>query len=267
MSKFELSERRACALLSLSRSSKRYVAKEKPQRKDEKRMLKLVPNWPRAGYRQLWQLLRNEGFVVNPKRVYRLYKAHELTLPRRRKRKRTHHRVPIQLPLAPRKRWSMDFMSDQLASGRRIRVLNVMDDFTKELLASPVRFSFPGALVVRVLDRLVEQLGKPLSILTDNGPEFRSNILAKWTYKNGINHSFIDPGKPQQNGLVERLNGTMRRECLDMNYFYTLKHAQELTDDWRSKYNTKRPHSSLKGKPPALFFSEFLTIEKARLSS
>ena len=190
------SERRACRLLGIHRSVARYrrVGSDAPELL--KRLRSLAAERRRFGYRRLWVLLRREGFGVNHKRVYRLYREEGLSV-RRRKRKRMAGiaRVPTMAPERPNQRWSMDFVSDALASGRRIRVLTVIDDFTRESLVMEVDTSLPGLRVTRVLDRLAIDRGLPELITGDNGPEFAGRILDAWAYAHGVHLHFIDPGK------------------------------------------------------------------------
>ena len=210
------SERRACRLMGIHRSVARYrrVGSDAPELL--KRLRSLAAERRRFGYRRLWVLLRREGFGVNHKRVYRLYREEGLSV-RRRKRKRMAGiaRVPTMAPERPNQRWSMDFVSDALASGRRIRVLTVIDDFTRESLAMEVDTSLPGLRVTRVLDRLAIDRGLPELITVDNGPEFAGRILDAWAYAHGVHLHFIDPGKPVQNAYIESFNGRLRDECLN----------------------------------------------------
>jgi putative transposase len=161
-----------------------------------------------------------------------------------------------QCPVAPTRmneRWSMDFVQDALADGRKIRVLNVVDDFTRECLAVEVDSSLGGQRVVRVMERIVALRGKPERLLTDNGPEFSGKALDAWTYATGVQHEFIEPGKPIQNARVESFNGRMRDECLNEHWFMTMKHAREIVEAWREDYNNFRPHGSLKNMTPTEF--------------
>lgn len=199
-------------------------------------------------------MLRREGFSVNHKRVYRLYRAEGLAV-RKRKRKRINAtlRQPHPLPSRPNERWSMDFVSDGLADGRRFRVLNIVDDYSRECLACEPDFSLPGARVARVLDTILELRGKPKSIVIDNGPEFAGKDLDKWAYERGVTLHFIRPGKPIENAFVESFNGHFRDECLNQNWFLSLRHARALISAWKEDYNHTRPHSSLGNVPPAEF--------------
>ena len=218
------------------------------------RLLTLAAERRRFGYRRLWVLLRREGFEVNHKRVYRLYREEGLAV-RRRKRKRIASvvRVPRQAPERPNQRWSMDFVSDALANGRRIRVLTVIDDFTRESLATEVDTSLPGMRVPRVLDRLADERGLLEVITVDNGPEFAGKTLDAWAYAHGVRLHFIDPGKPVQNAFIESFNGRLRDECLNEHWFMSLPAARTIIEAWRDDYNTVRPHSALGNQTPAEF--------------
>jgi putative transposase len=220
---------------------------------------------PRFGYRRLGVLLRRDGFVINHKRVHRLYREEGLAL-RRRRRKRAASAVRVRPSLAsqPGQQWSMDFMRDTLASGRSFRTLNVVDEFTRECLAIEVDTSLPGARVTRVLDQLHEQRGLPELLIMDNGPEFTGKALDSWAYHHGVRLHFIDPGKPIQNAYVESFNGKFRDECLDQPWFVNLADARRTIESWRHDYNHVRPHSALGHQPPALFAS--MHAEQQQLS-
>lgn len=249
-----MSERRACGLIGIHRATHQYRSRRKDDSELRERMLAIARERPRFGYRRVHIMLRREGFAVNHKRVYRLYRLEGLAV-RKRKRKRisTTQRVPHPLPQRPNQRWSMDFVSDGLGSGRRFRTLNVVDDFSRECLAIEVDFSLPGARVARVLDEVIAVRGKPEGITIDNGPEFAGNDLDKWAYANGIELRFITPGKPIENAFIESFNGRFRDECLNQHWFLSLKHARRLISAWKEDYNTVRPHTALGNVPPAEF--------------
>lgn len=219
------------------------------------RMRALADRWRRRGYRRLHDLLKREGFKVNHKKILRIYREEKLLL-RQRKRKKlvSLARRPMQPPLGPNERWSMDFVSDRIATtGRRIRCLNIIDDFTRECLAIEVDTSLPGSRVVEVLERLAFFRGKPLSIVIDNGPEFTGCALDTWAHQNNVKLDFIRPGKPVENAFIESFNGKFRDECLDDEWFISLKEAKEKIEIWRKEYNSMRPHSSLGGLTPEEF--------------
>lgn len=251
MSEFEVSERRACRAMSLNLSSCRYVSRRSDDGVILERLKALACERPRFGYRRLHVMLLREGLKVNRKRVYRLYKQEGLTV-RRKKRKRISlfGRKPLPIGSGPNERWSMDFVSDQLADGRSFRTLNVVDDFTRESLAIEVDVSLSGQRVARVLDRVIELRGMPKSIVMDNGPEFTSRALDAWAYQNKVNLAFIAPGKPTQNGYAESFNGKFRDECLNQHWFMSLSDARRKIEDWRTDYNYVRPHSSLGNRSP-----------------
>jgi len=209
---------------------------------------------PRFGYRRLLVLLRRTGLSVNHKRVYRLYRAAGLQVRRRRRKRLTRgDRVPLPVPSQRLERWSMDFMADTLADGRTFRVLNIVDDFTRECVAIEVDKSLPGARVVRVLERLRSSIGLPRRLVLDNGPEFASRTLDAWAYARGIDLCFIRPGKPIENAFVESFNGKFRDECLNEHWFLSIAEAQQRIEQWRVDYNTVRPHSALGDQTPAQF--------------
>jgi putative transposase len=251
---YELSERHACGLVGVGRSTCRYVSRRPRATALQARLLHWAAERPRFGYRRLYILLRREGWAVNHKRVYRLYRTAGLAV-RRRKRKRVaaSQRQRLSLPVRANERWSMDFMLDTLADGRTFRVLNVVDDFTRECLLIDVGRSIPGVRVVRVLERLRAQRGLPTAIVIDNGPEFAGRVLDTWAYEAGVRLQFIRPGKPVENAFVESFNGKFRDECLNEHWFLNLAHAIATIEAWRVDYNTVRPHSSLGNRTPDQF--------------
>jgi putative transposase len=210
------------------------------------RLAELARERSRFGYRRLHVLLRREGLVVNHKRVLRLYRLAGLGL-RRQKRKRMPSvaRGAPGLPTRPNECWALDFVSDTLAWGRRIRCLTVLDCFTREAPAIELDTSLPGARVVRVLDELAERRGLPTAILLDNGPELTGRALDQWAYEHGVELRFIEPGKPVQNAFIESFNGRFRDECLNQHWFLSLPQARRIVEAWRLDYNRDRPHSSL----------------------
>lgn len=253
----KISLRRACGLASLAPSSFYYEAKgcrdDSALRRALREGASLRRRW---GYRMLTVLLRRQGFTGNHKRIYRVHREERLQVPVRKKRKRLCWRG--EKPVAPQgvnQRWSLDFMSDQLADGRRIRLLTIVDDFTRECLAAEVDISLSGDRACRVLDRIVGERGHPEKLLTDNGPEFTGKALARWTCEHCVEHQFIEPGKPVQNAFIESFNGTLRNECLDEHWFLSLEDAREIMGLWREDYNQIRPHSSLGSMSPGEFAS------------
>jgi len=250
-----LSERRACRLVGIARMSCRY--KRQNAREEEKlkvRLRSLAGERRRFGYRRLTVLLRREGWAVNPKRVYRLYRQEGLQV-RRRKRKRIGavERQPLAVPIRQNERWSMDFVADALTDGRRFRSLNIVDDFNRECLAAQVDTSVTGARVVRVLEQWRELHGLPQVLVTDNGPEFAGQALDVWAYEQGVKLHFIEPGKPVRNAFIESFNGKMRDECLNEHWFLSLGEARETMEAWRRDYNEVRPHMALGNRTPQEF--------------
>ncbi len=161
----------------------------------------------------------------------------------------------------PNQSWSMDFVSDGLADGRKLRCLNIVDDYTKECLAIEVDTSLPGHRVAAVMERLLETRGLPKLVTVDNGPEFNGKIFDEWAYRHGLTLRFIDPSKPQQNAYIESFNGKFRYACLNEHWFVSLRHAKALIEDWRQEYNKERPHSSLGYRTPRQFVKELLTAD------
>ena len=248
------SERHACGLIGMHRGSWRYRPRERDQAALRARLRELGAQRVRFGYRRLHVLLRREGWAVNHKRVYRLYREEGLAMRRRkRKRFRAAARVPLALPKAANEVWTMDYTQDELASGRKFRTLNLMDGYTREALALEVDTSLPGLRVVRVLERLRERRGTPAAIQVDNGTEFTSRVVDQWAYQQGVALHFIERGKPTQNALIESFNGKFRDECLNQNWFVGLRDAQKRIESWRVDYNTVRPHSSLRYLTPEEF--------------
>ena len=252
-----LSERRACQLASLSRSSyRRKSLREEADKPLRKRLLELASERPRFGYRRLHVLLLREGWALNRKRVYRVYRDLGLAV-RRKKRKRVAqaNRQPRVVPIAADIQWSMDFMRDTLApSGRSFRTLNVVDDATRECLAIEVDTSLSGARVGRVLDVIARRRGSyPSRLVLDNGPECTSKALDLWAYERGVDLVFIRPGKPIENCFVESFNGRFRDECLNLHWFRSLRHARREIEAWRRDYNRVRPHGSLGYRTPREF--------------
>lgn len=247
-------ERRACELASLQRSTCRYVAKRRDDSKLLEKIRKLAEERPRFGYRRIHAMLCRRGLEVNRKRVYRIYRAAGLAVRRRKRRKlRLDRPAPPMQVTRPNERWSMDFVHDYLADGRRIRTFNVVDAFTRECLGIEVDTSLPSARVVRTLDKLVWENGLPESLRVDNGPEFISVALDAWATQHGAKLDFIQPGKPTQNAHVESFNGRFRDECLSQGRFPTLARARAEIEMWRVDYNTERPHSALDYRTPKAF--------------
>ncbi|MDN7992217.1 IS3 family transposase [Burkholderia orbicola] len=250
---------RACGLVGISRSLFHY---ESRRRVDDEaltgRMMAIAAQKRRYGYRRIHVLLQRDGCFANHKRIWRLYSKAGLSVRKRRRKRRRKRiaaveRTPLPLPTGPNQSWSMDFVSDGLAYGRRFRCLNVVDDYTRECLAIEVDTSLPGLRVQQVLERLKEMRGLPASITVDNGPEFAGKVLDAWAYEADVTLSFIRPGKPVENAYIESFNGRFRDECLNEHWFVSMRHAKQLIEEWRIEYNTERPHSSLGYLTPAQF--------------
>jgi len=248
-----ISERQACALVGIYRSTLRYQSRLPEQ--DEalsSRIIELAQERRRFGYRRIHALLRREGVEVNHKRVYRLYRAAELAVKRRKRRKGVMvPREPLTLPVRRNEVWSMDFVMDSLANGRRLKVLTVVDDCTKEAVDLVADFGISGHYVTRILDQVARFRGYPKAVRTDQGPEFTGKALDQWAYQNGVQLKLIQPGKPTQNAFIESFNGKFRDECLNEHWFHTLDHARVIINQWRKDYNECRPHSMLGYKTPA----------------
>jgi putative transposase len=251
---FGMSERRACRAIGMNRSTMRYETRREDPADLRGRLHELAQARPRFGYRRLHVLLRREGRVVNHKRIYRLYRQEGLTVRRRKRKRVARGRGPILLPpMRTNQRWSMDFMGDTLATGRTFRLLNIVDDFSRECVVIDAAASLPGTRVVRVLDELAEIRGLPETIVIDNGPEFTSRALDEWAYRRKVRLLFITPGRPIENAYVESFNGKFRDECLNEHWFLSLDEVRAIVESWRIDYNRDRPHSSLGDLTPEEF--------------
>ena len=251
---YDLSERRACGLVGITRWINRYQSRRDPQVDLRMRLRELAATRVRYGYRRLTVLLRREGRQVNAKRIYRLYCEEGLQVRTKKRAKRAAHvRVPLAAAKRRNQRWSMDFVSDRFSNGLWFRVLTVLDQFTKEGLCTHADRRQTGKKVVEQLDLLVAERGAPESITIDNGGEFTGRDMENWAYANGVKLDFIRPGKPVQNGFIESFNGRLRDECLNVEVFFDLEDAREKIERWRQDYNTNRPHSSLDDRTPAEF--------------
>ncbi len=254
--KTSISERRACGLVGISRTVLHYEPKvQQPENAVlQGRIVELAHVRRRFGYRRIHALLRREGVEANHKRVFRLYQEAGLAVRRRRKRHGVAvEREKLELPSRPNEVWSMDFVSDALAGGRRIKALTIVDDFTKESVDIVADHGISGQYVTRVLDRAVRFRGLPAAIRTDQGPEFTGHALDQWAYRNGVQLKLIQPGKPTQNAYIESFNGRFRDECLNEHWFTSLAEARILIAAWRRDYNENRPHSALDYQTPAEF--------------
>jgi putative transposase len=254
----EMSQRQACRALGVSRSSMRYQSIRPVPTELLEKLKALASRWPRRGYRYLYTLLRREGRRINHKRVYRLYRAEGLTVrTKRRKRMAAAPRLALPPPSRPNERWSMDFVSDVTANGRRFRVFAIVDDFTRKSIALVVDSSFSGARLARELRELGARDGLPTTLVCDNGPEFTSKALDQWAFGSKVTLHFIRPGKPTENAFIESFNGRFRDECLNAQWFNDLDDARRVIAAWRNDYNDVRPHSSLDGRTPSEYERDF----------
>jgi putative transposase len=246
--------RRASRLVGLGRNTLRYEPKPDKDAELRSRMKELAEERRRFGCRRLHVLLKREGLVANHKRTERIYKEEGLSLRVRRRRKMASHgRVEIQEAQRLNELWAMDFMQDALFDGRRVRILTIMDIYTRECLRIEVDTSIRGQRVVAALGQIASMRGLPENIIVDNGPEFISNVLDAWAYERGIKLHFTRPGKPVDNAFMESFNGRLRDECLNQNWFMSMEHARRVIEEWRVDYNKARPHSSLGDLTPEEF--------------
>lgn len=251
----DVSERRTCQVIGQPRSTQRYD-KQIPEDEEllRQRIIELSSAYGRYGYRRVTALLRNEGWLVNHKRVQRIWREEGLKVPQKQPKRGglwLNDGSVIRLkPLFPKHVWSYDFMEDRTHNGVKFRILNVSDEFTRECLAVKVARSLTSHNVVAVLTDLFIERGVPVHIRSDNGPEFIAKRVRDWLERLRVRPLFIEPGSPWENGYIESFNGKMRDELLNLEIFYSLKEAQVLIEMWRKHYNTIRPHSALGYRPP-----------------
>ena len=251
MQQFGLSQRRACALVGLQRCSFLYRSRRGDDKLVRERLKQLAQRHPRWGYRFLGLLLRREGYFINHKRVLRLYREEGLKLrPKRRKKVVSVQRVKPPVTTGINQRWSMDFVSDTLRCGRRFRALSIIDCHSRECLALEVDTRLSGGRLMRVLERLKKTRALPKIISTDNGPVFTSHRLDAWAYLHKVKLFIIEPGNPVQNAHIESLNGKLRNECLNLEWFASLREAQHVIEQWRIEYGQFRSYSGLNNMPP-----------------
>lgn len=244
----------ACEAFCISRCTYYYQSKLVDDTEIIEALSTLAQKYPRYGFRKLFKRLRLSGYLWNHKRVYRIYCGLKLNLRRKtKKRLPTRAPEPLTVPSSANDCWSMDFMSDNLYSGRHFRTFNVIDDYNREILAIEIDMSLPALRVIRVLDRIAEYRGYPKRLRQDNGPEFISHALELWAEIHGVKLDFIKPGKPTQNAYIERFNRTYRNEVLDCYLFNSLTEVREITDSWMVEYNHERPHESLNDLPPKFY--------------
>ena len=265
METYAASQRKACELALIPRSTFRYQADEEEDNQLRKRLTELAQEKPRYGYRRLEVLLRREGEVVNHKRVFRVYQAAGLSVKRKKRKHLTRAGQAIVPSSSPNQQWALDFVHDRLASGRTIRVLTVVDTFTRECLALEVDSCLPSRRVTRALDNIIFQRGRPERIVLDNGSELTSRHFLAWGIERRVNLAHIQPGKPVQNAFIESFNGKLRDECLNTSWFRNLWDARKRIENWRQEYNEKRPHSSLDYRTPHEFAQAFAESQNVML--
>jgi len=253
VAEYRFSERHACKLLGMDRSTYRYDARPDTNQQLREALLSLARQKPRYGYRRLWAILTRRGWEVNVKRIYRLYREEGLMVRRLKRKRLTRDRTTDSILSRPNQEWALDFVSDALASGRALRTLTIVDSYTRECPAIEVGTGICSEQVTRVLERIIAERGKPESVRCDNGPEFTSRHFLAWCEEQGIAVIHIQPGKPMQNGHVESFNGRFRDECLNASWFVNLADAKRKIESWRVEYNGERPHSSLAYRTPAEF--------------
>ena len=251
---YEVSERRACSALKADRTTVRYRSSRPDDAAVRVRLRELAAIRRRFGYRRLHVLLTREGIVMNHKKLRRLYREERLQVRRRGGRKRAlGTRAPMAMPQGPNQRWSLDFLSDAFADGRRFRILAIVDDFTRECLALVPDTSLPGLRVARELDAVIATRGRPAMCVSDNGTELTGMAILRWSQQTRVEWHYIAPGKPQQNAFIESFNGRLRDELLNETLFTSLTHVREALATWKDDYNTVRPHSALRNLPPVTF--------------
>ncbi len=248
-----MSQRRACRLAKISPKAMRYQSAAGGDADLKTKLKALGEKYPRYGYLMLHALLRSEGLVRNRKRTYRIYAELGMQVRTRRRKKLIRPRIPMTVPSRPNERWSLDFVHDQLANGRRIRILNIVDDYSRVCVGQLVDTSISGERMTRFLDELSLSRPLPSSIVMDNGTEMTSKAMFLWSQRTGVKLQFIQPGKPTQNAFVESFNGKFRDNCLNQHWFLSLADARQTINNWRSDYNQIRPHSSLNYVPPATY--------------
>lgn len=254
-----LSESRACRLVGIGRSVIRYCSKRKEDPVLKERIKFHAYERKRFGYRRILLLLKRKGFKVNHKRVFRLYREEGLKMLKRGGRKKALGvRRPRIIPTKLNQQWLLDFMADSLCNGRKIRLLTIVDDYSRESLRVVVDTSLNGERVTRELNQLVLERGVPEEIISDNGTEFTSRAILEWSERNQVAWRYIQPGKPIQNAYIESFNGKIRDECLNEHWFTSLEEARQLVEAWRVDYNEKRPHTALKGLTPTEFYTNII---------
>jgi putative transposase len=252
-STFGPSERRACGLLEMAVSSYRYRSQRQGDGELREKLVVLAGEKPRFGYRRLHVLLKRSGEQVNHKRLWRVYREAGLCVKRKKRKRLVRAGCPATVLSRANQEWALDFVHDVLGTGQRVRVLSVLDAYTRECLALEVDTSFASRRVTRVLERLIAERGRPESLRCDNGPELTSRHFLAWCVERKIQLVHIEPGRPMQNGRVESFQGKFRDECLNVNWFRNLWEARGKVESWRREYHKTRPHSSLGYQTPEAF--------------
>lgn len=257
-----VSQRRACDVLQVDRSTVRYQSKRIDDAGQREAIKRIAKERRRFGYRRINVMLQREGIQMNHKKLRRIYAEEKLQVRRRGGRKRAlGTRRPMEVPNGANQRWSLDFVSDAFTDGRRFRILTVVDDFTKENVLLVPDTSISGQRVTRELDQAFAERGQPRTIVSDNGTEFTSMAILKWVQDNGLDWHYIQPGKPTQNAFIESFNGKLRDECLNETLFSSLADAREELAKWQEDYNNHRPHSSIGNLTPSEF-AEKIRMDK-----
>ncbi len=258
--------RRVCEVLSVDRSTYHYQSKRADQAGLKKRIKEICETRVRYGYRRVWVLLRREGWEVNQKRVYRLYRELGMQLRNKSPKRRVKAKLRCDRGVAvrPQEIWAMDFVHDQLATGRKLRILTVVDTYSRYCPVIDPRFSYRGEDVVNTLERVCSEIGYPKVIRVDQGTEFVSRDMDLWAYQKGVILDFSRPGKPTDNAFIEAFNGRLRAECLNTHWFMSMPDAHEKLESWRRDYNEHRPHGAIGNNTPiSLAFSGFVTSPKS----
>jgi len=261
MDRFGLSERKACKLVDLNRSSKQYKPSKRDDSEIRTRIRQLAQRHKKYGSPMIHAILRREGYVLNHKKTERIYREERLSLRKKVRRKLPDRaRVPMERAGRANEVWSMAFVSDSLAGGRKFRVLLIIDDFTRSCPGMAVSSSLPAKRVTRFLDEIAYISGYPERIRVDNGPEFISQDFNSWARKRGIEIQYIRPGKPTDNSFIESFNGKLRNECLNEHWFMSIQESRRVIEAWRIEYNSYRPHSSLGNATPDEFTGKHMVM-------
>lgn len=266
--RYKMSERRACRLVGQHRSMQRYRSQKDSDETLIAKIKKVAFEKRRFGYRRVHAVLRKAGNMVNHKKVYRLYKDCGLKVLKRGARKRAIGIRKTEMPIERcNQRWALDFVHDALANGKKLRLLPIIDVFTRKCLKIVVASSLSGRDVVTALEEAIREYGAPEEIISDNGTEYTSKAVIEWCEKQGQSWKYTEPGKPYQNGNIESFNGKLRDECLNEHWFLNLQEAKRLVEAWRVEYNSERPHSALGGKTPNEFMNEINNLLKTGTSN